>query len=438
MRTYTKSQALYDYAVRHTPGASQTGSKAPGRAGPLGAYPMFLESGRGSRVRDVDGNEYLDFVAGLAAVGLGHADGGVCQLVEEALHDGALLSLPTAHEARASERLCALTGWAEQARWVKTGSEATEAAVRIARCATGRYKVMTVESGYHSWHSWFQAVKPQHPGVPSDYEDLVTGIVYGEPVEGIEEELEGDHAYACVILEPAPITGGGDAGWLRELVDAAHRQGTLVVFDEVVWGLRLARAGGTEYFGVEPDLACYGKALGNGVPVAAVVGRRDLMRHASVISGTFGGDRLGLAAALAVLGIHEGADVTGALWRLGRQFQDGVNAMAPHPTCGALRVSCTGYPVHPVLGLVVDPGVYEGGADEAAVMSLFLQELAERGVLWHPAGGNVMWAMDAFQIQTAVGAVCEAASVVESAVVNGHLLRSLRGKPYAQAFARAR
>jgi glutamate-1-semialdehyde 2,1-aminomutase len=416
---YTESERLYHRAMQWTPGASQTGSKAPGKAGPLDKYPLYLSSGRGPHVMDVDGNQYLDFIASLAAVGLGHANARVFDAVNAELAGGALLSLPTELEANASEALCQATGWAEQARWVKTGSEATEAAVRIARCATGRDRIMTVRSGYHAWHTWFQAVKPDHPGVPDVMEKLITGITYGDKDDAMRYLCHS--LFAAVILEPAPITGDGSRLWLEWLVETAHKYGTLVIFDEVVWGFRLAGAGGTEYFGVTPDLATYGKALGNGIPVGAVVGTRALMQFANVISGTFGGDGLGLAAALTVMDIYEQDGAVQAMWGLGRRFQKGINA--PGKWIGS-----TGYPVHPILHIGIPD------TSEAVAMSYFLQQLAERGVLWHPAGGNIMVAHTEATIDLAVSIFHEAACETARAATLRPLAELVT--PYEVAFAR--
>ncbi len=427
--------SLVSYLETHTPGGSQTGSKAPGKAGPRGGgYPAVLSHGHGAFVVDANDKHYCDYICSLAAVGLGHANHDVVRAVERQLRRGSLLSLPTLLEGQASEELCKVTGWAEQARWVKTGSEATEAAVRIARCATGRDKILTIKSGYHAWHAWFQAVKPQHPGVPEDIASLIHGLDYGFEPDFSPPDPLGE--YACVILEPAPITGGGDAAWLKWLVDTAHAHGTLVIFDEVVWGFRLARAGGTEYFGVQPDLACYGKALGNGIPVGAVVGKRDLMQHARLISGTFGGDTLGLAAAMAVMHAYEEKPVVETMWERGSQLCDGFNAINP------LLAVMTGYPVHPVIKFSQMLSVGESNdagslPSEADIMSLFLQELAVRGQLFHPAGLNITYTHRREHIDRTLVACEQALEVVSRALQAGSVRQELRGEPYVQAFARA-
>lgn len=439
-RTYRNSEAWEPRARRATPGGAQTGSRAPGRCGPLGGYPMFLSSGNGARVVDVDRNEYIDMIGGLASVAIGHANPEVNEAVMEALNDGCALSLPTRDEAVAAEELCAAIGasYAEQVRFVKTGSESTEAAVRVARVATGRAKVLTVGSGYHSWHSWFQAVKPQHPGVPAELTWLINGFDYGTvPVKQLERE-----EYAAVILEPLPITGlpegwGNDDAqhYLRQLVEAAHAHGTLVIFDEVVWGIRKGSGGAGGYFGVEPDLATFGKALGNGLPVGALVGPRRLMEHATLVSGTFGGDRLGLAAMRAVLRIDNGGRVARRLHVLGSAFREAVRAAVPHDSA-PYAVEATGDESHPVLRL----RLYGVDAD-AVAMSVLLQGMADEGVLYHPAGGNMMAEMDAADCAKAASAVGLALAELNDAYRRDGaqgVRAALRGEPYVQAMARAR
>ncbi len=415
-----------DYLMRWTPGGSQTGSKAPGKAGPLGGgYPAVLDRGLGPYVYDERANAYLDFICSLAAVGLEHAHPLVIGAVIEQLDKGNLLSLPTRLEGTASEMLCGITGWAQQARWVKTGSEATEAAVRIARCATGRDSILTVREGYHAWHSWFQAVKPQHPGVPHVMSSLIDWMPYGASGEALPGQSCRD--FAAVILEPSPITGGGDAEWLAQLRSWCNATGTLLIFDEIVWGFRLSMSGGTGFYGVKPDLACYGKALGNGIPVAAVVGSTDLMKHASVVSGTFGGDRIGLGAAVAVMGIYQREGVIESLWLAGEALQAAFNGCT---WALGLPIRMGGLPPHPIV--TVD---HDGRVE---IMSLLLQELAAHGVLFHPAGLNVMQAHTPEIIKRVTPAFSAALAEVESALCGGveEVRRRLKGEPYQQAFAR--
>lgn len=410
-----------------TPGGSQTASKAPGHAGPIAStYPAALARGRGALVWDYGGKSYVDWIGGLAAVALGHADPHVTRAINAQLHQGTLLSLPSLLEAEVAERLCAFAGgWAEQVRWVKTGSEAAAAAVRIARRATGREIVITVGAGYHGWHDWFQAVKPDHPGVPHEFADLLRPIRYGDWL--VPSDVQDA---ACVILEPAPIVGGGDGLWLRGLRQWCAQHGVLLIFDEVVWGGRLAHGGGSEFFGVQPDLACFGKAIGNGVPIAAVMGRRDLMRHADVISGTYGGDLIGLVAALATMGVYRDFPVIERMRERGEALMDGVRQGIAHARQWAdTGAAVDGYPCHPILRF--------DRPDAEAAMSLLLLHCARRGVLLHPGGLNPMHAHLKKHVAQTVDAVADGLAAVAVATARNTVVDDLAGaEPYSPAFAR--
>lgn len=443
MKSYQKSEEWLAQARRWTPGASQTGSKAPGRSGPLVAYPLFAEKGRDQFVYDVDGHKYIDMIGGLACVGIGHAQEEIIEAIHEILIDGGVLSLPTPEEALAAEDLCINIGlpYAEQVRFVKTGSEATEAAIRVARCATGRMRILTVGAGYHSWHAWFQAVKPDHPGVPTVMSALIDGFRYGE----IPYDLLKTREYACVILEALPITGMPD-GWdatrvtryLAELKAAAQEFGTLLVFDEVVWGFRMHESGAGGFYGVVPDMATFGKAIANGVPIGALVGPIWLMQHASVVSGTFGGDRIGLAALRATLDIYRREQVCDHMRRLGETFAAALqSANADVESDTPYTIRATGDPTHPVVRL------HLYGADARAdtvAWSLLLQELAGLGVLYHPAGGNMMHRMTAQDMYAAAAAFAQALQRLNCVYHDGGsegVRLALIGEPYVQAFARA-
>jgi len=415
VRNYSKSLEWYARAIKSTPGASQTMSKQPTKF-PLGAYPAFIENGRGSHVWDVDGNEYVDWICSLAAVTLGHGYRDVNLAVADALYEGILFSLPHRLEGEVAERLCSIIPCAEMVRFVKTGSEANEAAIRVARAYTGRDVIVTVGAGYHSWHSWFAAVKPEHPGVPEQYEQLVRTFAYNN-LDDLSATLSNcPLPIAAVILEPTllmpPIPG-----FLEGVRDLAHQHGALLIFDEVVTGFRWARAGGQEYFGVVPDLATFGKGMtGIGVPLACLVGRRDIMQHAVLCSGTFGGDCLGLAACNAALDVYEREPVIEHLWKIGTAFRDGLKALIEKHKLPARVI---GYGVHPKL---------EWDHPEAnLLMSLWLQETAERGVLIHPGGWNSSYSHTSQDVADSLAACDEAFRICAEALTDGRIKERLRG-----------
>lgn len=339
-------------AARLTPGGSQTRSKA----GLFPEGPHFIERAFGTHVWDEKGREYVDWIAGLASVGLGYAEPRVHAAVCATLEHGNTLPLPSLLEADAAAALLrAVHRPADMVRWVKTGSEATDGAVIIARKWTGRRKVLSV--GYHGWH----AVHLTSPG------GEVRDVRWGD-LGLLRRELRGTHV-AAVLLEPMRDHEPPD-GYLQAAQAEAHDAGALFVLDEIVTGFRWARGGATELYGLDPDLICYGKALANGYPLGAIVGRRDIMEMgARGVSSTFGGERIGLAAAVETLRIYETEPVIQRLWETGRKLMQ------------ASPVPMLGFPVHPRLDI---PDERERRA--------FCQRVAHEGVLLHPAGFNPMYA----------------------------------------------
>jgi glutamate-1-semialdehyde 2,1-aminomutase len=341
-----------------------------------GAVPAVLRGGDGAAVYTPEGRRLVDWNNGLAAVTLGH--GYTREALVRAARDGSgSLSLPTTREIEVSERFCQRV-WADQVRWVSTGSEATEAAVRIARIATGRDRVLSI--GYHSWFAPFTALKPIRPGVPEAFRSVIVEAPYNDLDAAIAVATDSG-PLAAIILEPTLETPPAD-DYLRGLARLAETLHAVLISDEIVCGFRWHERGamwGT--YGLEPDLRCYGKAISNGAaPVACVVGRRDLMQHAWPVSGTNGGHPLALAAVAAVLDVYAAEPVLDRIARSGQWLLD--TAARTFQRCDApLRM--TGPPQHPVIRATT------GDAErDRFLLSVCTSALAEAGVLWHPGGAN--------------------------------------------------
>ncbi len=426
-RRFDRSMAWLARARRVVPGASQTLSKGPSMF-VEGAYPVFLERGRGCRVWDVDGNEYVDYVLGLASITLGYAYPAVTEAVARQLERGSIFSLPHPLEVEVAERLRDLVPCAERVRFLKTGSEADAAAVRVARAATGRDVI--VYSGYAGWHEWYAVTTPRSKGIPKDLARLIAPFDYND-LGSLERALDEHHGrVAAVVMEPVLLDAPAP-GFLAGVKAAAHRHGALLIFDEIVSGFRWAVGGAQEYFGVVPDLATFGKGMANGLPLAAVVGRADLMSEFEEIfvSSTFGGDALALAACLATLDEYAARPVIDHLWRMGRRFQEGFAAAAARR---GVPARCIGYPVHPKI-------VFDRGSPETQrlLMSLFLQETARRGVIFHFAGFNVSFSHGEDDVDQTLEACEDALGIVAQALGDGRIAERLEGKPYTEAFRRS-
>ena len=304
------------YARTRTPGGSQTMSKSPS-AFP-GAYPGFLAHGRGAEVWDIDGIWYTDWICGLGANGLGMSHRGVLAAAQNQLRKGVSFSLPTILETRVAEQLIDCIPCAEMVRFTKTGSEACAGAVRIARAATGRSTI--VVCGYHGWHDWYAVTMPQHPGVPEELSPLVRSFTYND-LASFRAVLDRD--VAAVIMEPV-LHDAPQPGFLAEVARLTARAGALLIFDENVTGFRTALGGAQSYYGVTPDLAVFGKAMSNGFPLAAIVGRADLMREAVFVSGTFGGEAVSLAAALSTIEVYQETACIPSMHAVGHRLLAGL------------------------------------------------------------------------------------------------------------------
>ena len=426
-RAYPRSLDLLARARRVVPGASQTLSKGPAMF-VEGAYPVFLQRGRGCRVWDVDGHEYVDYILGLASITLGYAYPAVTEAVARQLAAGSIFSLPHPLEVEVSERLAELIPCAEMVRFLKTGSEADAAAVRVARAATGREVVLYC--GYAGWHEWHAITTPRSKGIPKDMGRFVAPFSYND-LGSLERALEEHRGrVAAVIMEPV-LLDEPRPGFLAGVKAAAHRHGALLIFDEIVSGFRWAVGGAQEHFGVVPDLATFGKGMANGLPLAAVVGRRELMAEFEdiFVSSTFGGDTLALAACRATLDEYAREPVIARLWAMGRRFQDGFRALAARL---GVPAECVGYPVHPKV--IVR---HEHEAQQRLLTSLFLQETAARGVIVHLAGFNVSFSHREADVDQSLEACAAALTAIGEAMADGRAAERLRGRPYAEAFKRS-
>jgi glutamate-1-semialdehyde aminotransferase len=424
-RVLTRSQELLERARRVIPLASQTMSKSPTQW-VQGVAPSYIDRGAGARVWDVDGNEYLDFPMALGPIMLGYAFPAVNEAIERQLRDGITFTLPHPLEVEVAERVAALVPGADRVRFGKTGSDATSAAVRVARAATGRDRV--VVAGYHGWHDWYIGSTSRRLGVPDVTAALVEAVRFGD-LDGLREALTR-HAdgVACVVIEPAGPREP-DEGELQAIIDLAHEHGALAVFDEIITGFRLALGGAQERYGAQADLACFGKALGNGMPISALTGRADLMDllESVFFSGTHGGETLSLAAARATLDVLTSEPVHDHLWALGSQLQAGVHAAIDETGVGDW-VTCSGAAPWTIVA-VREP---HPSADALPAKSLLQQELLRRGVLYN--GSNfISYSHTEADIDEAVAAYRDAFAVLAEALpddVEAHL----DGPPVGQVF----
>lgn len=304
------------------PGGSSTGSKRPEALyGPESPpdLPTHYESAAGCRLRTADGRTLVDCTMALGSVALGYADPQVTEAVARAVAGGTVSGLPHVREVEVAERLCEVVPCAESVRFLKSGAEAVAAAVRIARAYTGRGRV--VAAGYFGWLGWWSG----GTGVPAGVHEDVELVPFDD--EGALSDAAGRAGddLAAIVLEPV-VERFPSPGWLPLARSLCDDVGAVLVYDEIKTGFRLHAGGMQARTGVVPDLSAFGKALANGFPLAAVVGRAGVMRAASQswISSTLAGESASLAAAGAVLDRHAREDVCGALRRTGAAMRAAV------------------------------------------------------------------------------------------------------------------
>jgi len=308
---YTEdSRALYERALRVMPG----GVNSPVRA--FKPYPIFISRARGSKVYDVDGNQYIDYVMGYGANLFGHSPSWLVERITRILGDGVLYGMPTEAEVRLAEKLVSIVPNIEMVRLVNTGTEATMSAIRLARGYTGRDYIAKFRGCFHGSHDYVLVSPgsgaseiPSHLGVLRDAAAKTLVVEYND-VEGLERVMKiYGESVAAIIVEPVAANMGlvpPEPGFLEACRELCDRYGCLLIFDEVVTGFRISPGGAQRYFGVRADIVTMGKALGSGFPIAAYAGRRDVMRYIApegrvYQAGTYSGNPVSVAAALATL-----------------------------------------------------------------------------------------------------------------------------------------
>ncbi len=323
----TKSLSGFDRARELMPGGV-AGIRRPYNFVP-GEFPIFIESGKGGRITDVDGNDYIDYLCAYGPVILGYREEEVDEAVVRQIQDkGFCFSLCQLFQNELAEKLKALIPCAEMTIFAKTGSDATSVAVRLARAQTGRNVIL--RCGYHGWHDW--CVETKGGVLPKLYEDIHE--FHYNDLEELKALLEAHAGHVAGIIvtpyghplaepmqDPAP-------GFLEGVRKLADENDCVLVFDEIRTGFRLSIGGAQKLYGVTPDLACFGKAMANGYAISAVCGREDIMKKAEkevFVSSTFFPNSLGYVAALKTIAILEREKVIDDIWSRGQLFLDKLN-----------------------------------------------------------------------------------------------------------------
>lgn len=422
------SLRLKEKAKKLIPGCSQTFSKGPTQF-VQGVAPVFLEKGKGAYVWDVDRNRYIDYAMALGPIILGHNYPKVSGAVRNALSKGTTFTLPHRLEVELSELLCRIIPCAQMVRLGKNGSDVTSAAIRLSRAYTDRDIIACC--GYHGWQDWYIATTTMNKGIPEEVKKLTLTFEYNN-IESLEKIFnKNKNKVACVIMEPTGVVEPCN-DFLQKVEEITHKNGALLVFDEVVTGFRFALGGAQDYFKVIPDLACFGKAMGNGFPIAAIVGKKEIMRLFEEVfySFTFGGEIVSTAAAIATIKELKDKNVIPYLWEQGRKIKDGYNVLTREFGFSE-STECIGYAPRTVISFK-----NKKKEDNLIFKSLFQQECIKRGVLF-TGNHNICYSHSNKDIDYTLRVYKTVLEIIKQGLKNNSLKRLLRGRPVESVFRKA-
>lgn len=418
----TQSDKLYNRALKVQKPVTQTLAKGPGQF-TKGVAPKYLVKGKGSHVWDVDGNEYIDYNSAIGPISLGYAYPAVDNAIKQQLEDGITFSLMHPLEVELSELIQEVIPNAEAVKISKTGADVCSAAIRVARAFTGRDKVFCC--GYHGWHDWYIGITSRNAGIPAAIQDMTYTFEYND-IESIKAAL--DETVAALILEPF-IFEAPKPGFLQELADLCRENGTLLIFDEMWTGFRIATGGAQEYFNVKADLAVFSKACANGMPIALLTGRADVMElfNSEVFSyTTFGGEALSIAACIATINELIDKEVPKYLDEKGALLKDGYNKIAIE-TGMDKYTRCIGFNCRTMVTFTPDAG---NGLEVKALMQ---QEMIKRGILW--AGfHNMCFSHTDEDIDYTLAAYRDVLPLVKTAIESGNVKSYLKGEVLEAVF----
>jgi glutamate-1-semialdehyde 2,1-aminomutase len=413
---YKKSEQLLVRALESIPLASQTFSKSFTQY-PRGASPFFIEKGKGSKVWDVDGNEYIDFVNSLAAVTLGYCDKDVDKAVQDQMKNGVTFSLPHTLEMEVAEKLIEIIPCAEKVRFAKNGTDATSASIRIARACTNKEHIAVC--GYHGWQDWYIGSTTRDLGVPKAVKELTHKFEYNN-IRSLEKIFQ-EQELACVIMEPMNIEYPKD-NFLEKVKELTHKNNALLIFDETITGFRYSLGGAQELFNVIPDLATFGKGMANGYPLSAVVGRNEIMQKVEDIffSGTFGGETLSLASANVIIDKYKKYNVVKHFEEVGIDLLMRLNRLIDDNDLNDIFYT-SGHPSWSFLHIMS-----QDNYSTFEIKTFFLQEMLKQGVLTLGAH-NLSFSHTKKDIDKLIKVYQEVLPLIKQHVRKGTLIENIKG-----------
>lgn len=419
----TKSDEYYKIALDLIPAQTQTLAKGTGQ-NIKGVAPKFLQKGKGAHVWDVDGNEYIDYTMGVGPLSLGYAYDKVDEAIKEQLKEGITFSMPHPLEVEVAELIHRIVPNAESIRYSRGGADVVSGAVRVSRAYTGKNKVLCC--GYHGWHDWYISVTDRNKGIPQSIQDMTFTFNYND-IQSVIDSIDDDTA--CIVLEPFVFEEPKD-NFLQKLRDVCTKNGIVLVFDEMWTGFRISLGGAQEYFGIKADLACFSKAIANGMPLSVLTGKKEIMSLLDkdvFFFNTFGGETLSLAAAKATINEMIEKNVQTYLAKQGNKLKAGYNSIAEK--LGLNYTKCSGYDCRTIITFDAE----KSGCNPLEMKSLVQQEIIKRGILWS-GFHNISFSHSDDDINYTLKAYEDVLPILKTAVEEKRVKQFLKGEPVEPVF----
>ena len=414
-----KSQEFLKRAESLIPALSQTFSKAH-YSYVSGTYPTYLKHGKGSHVFDVDDNEYIDYVLGLGPVILGYCYKSVDDAIKKQIENGISFSMPHYLEVEFSEKLQKIIPGSEMVRFAKTGSDAVTACVKAARAYTGKDHILYTGHG-GVWHDWFTAITSKNEGIPKFNQELIHLFRYNDLQDAKNTFKRFEGIVAAIVMEPIWLDYPNE-NYLQELKELAHKNNALLIFDEVLTGFRLANGGAQELFRIEADMVAFGKAIGNGAPLAAITGKEEYMKKFNDVfySTTYGGETLSIAAGMAVVNEFLTKDIISHCWGIGQLLKDGIEKIGKEI---GIDIKWNGTPVRGDITFAEINGISAN-----LQKSIFLQECIKNNVMFGPGETLICYSHSQKDIEKTLEVCKNALEKMKPHLQTGSIHNMLEGK----------
>jgi len=384
-----------------------------------GVYPVYVKSANGSHFTDVDGNKFLDYLLGLGPITLGYNYKKVNSAITNQLKSGILFSLPHPIEIDLTELLCKTIPHTDMVKFEKSGSNAVTGAVRAARAITKKNKIAYCGSG-GVWHDWYAASISRNDGVPSFNKKLIKIFDYNDS-DGLEQIFEDNkNEISSIVLEPS-VYEIPKKNFLHKVRKIADKNNAVLILDEVVTGFRFDLGGGQKFFDIKGDLVCFGKGMGNGLPISAITGKSEFMKifEKLWVSTTNASETLSMAGTIATVSEMKEKKTIQKCWKIGKELFDGWNQIADSYNISSKMV---GYHVRMTMQCLDSQG-----HESIELKALVLQEMVKQGIFMSPGPSFISYSHTESDVKTTLKAFSNVCKFIQNKINNDNFMNFLEG-----------